>query len=100
MSSIPFDHDCFRYLFRSGSTGTFWFDYVDGMFGYWYTYIDLPLKKEWQKWDISLADFEYRYPEFIKTGLRNDFCGPMQPPPPPHSRKIREMEKRRQVAYA
>jgi len=99
MSNIPLDHECFKYIFRSGSTGEFYFDVVDDAFGYWYSYNDLP-RTEWQKWDISAHDFNTRYPDFIKDRVRIVLCGPVQPPPSPIIQKIREMEKRRQVAYA
>jgi hypothetical protein len=103
MSSIPFDHECFNYVFGTESSGEFWFDWKDGVFGYWYT--NFPGDSEqpaWMSWNVSLDFFEREYPTFIKNRVRDNytFCGPVQPPPPPLIRKIREMEKRRQVTYA
>jgi hypothetical protein len=100
MSNIPFDHECFNYVFGTETIGEFWFDWKDGVFGYWYINPPVELgQPTWMSWNVSLAFFEREYPTFHKNRVRN-FCGPMQPPPPPLIRKIREMEKRRQVAYA
>jgi len=99
MSDIPVDHKCFNYIFNNGGAN-YWFDIVDGIFGYWYEDSYSPLK--WNPWNISLEQLEdsYNDVEYLRATPRQVLVGPMQPPPSPIIKKIREMEKRRQVAYA
>ena len=101
MSDIPRNHRVFNYTFNNGFAN-YWFEFIDGNFGYWYEEPSAPLR--WHFWNISLENLEETYSETeyrrAKPRAPSTFIGPIQPPPSPLIQKIREMEKRRQVAYA
>jgi len=99
MSDIPLSHICFQNVYAGHDEEEFWFEMKGGRFGYWYKYPNGLTR--WNDWDISLEYLEqnlYGYRSIRK--IPTMFHGPMQPPPSPLILKIREMEKRRQVAYA